>query len=672
MRLSALSARAHPDGNGIVLTWSNPQPLPAGYRLSIARRRRGYPASADSGDALTVDAGATSVTDTGLMGETTYYYTFFPSSDAEPETLDVANRVSATTTAPYGLGAHMYQLLPEIYRRYDAATLLHDPVIRATLKPADRDHGALRRFLDLPGGQLDQFYSLARTALRLHDVEHLDGALLPLLAQWIGWHTDYSAGLSAQRNEIRYAPWLYRCTGTAVAVAATTARLTHRPCRIKEYVHNVARTNNPERLNLWTVTRDGPAHWTSPRLLSVNAAYDGRPTVLHDTGDRVTLLYHTLRRHGADIWAKTRVGTDWSPSRPVIDRQGVDKHPTAAASGRMAWLFWQTSDAAAPGGDRGWRVAYSTRPAADADAEWTTPEIFGDPAVDRRSPAAVADDTGGVWLFWLERTATGGWVTRYNRHDGTSWQLPDPGTVGDGPSGGYDADLSACLHGDTTLPRLWISWAHRDPGGHWKLLGRSKEGLDPHTGDWSEPVELPGGPQDAHDREPALLAVPGGVEVFFSTTRGGGWSVQSARYDHATAAWGAPGAVVGGPCTNRGPAAVRIGEDTVVIYRSNDDIVADGSATPTTSDNRYGGTITVDTSATARIATRGTFEDAQTYTYDTRPGRRPGTTISARDAVGITLGATGLATDAARLAAVLTEYLPITTRAVILDDAGHP
>jgi hypothetical protein len=117
---------------------------------------------------------------------------------------------------------------------------------------------------------------------------------------------------------------------------------------------------------------------------------------------------------------------------------------------------------------------------------------------------------------------------------------------------------------------------------------------------------------------------------------------------------------------------MRIGQDTVVIYRSNDDIVADGSSTPTTSDNRYGGTITVDTTATARIATRGTFGDAQTYTYDTRPGRRPGTTISARDAVGITLGAPALATDAARLAAVLAEYLPTTTRAVILDDAGHP
>jgi hypothetical protein len=48
--------------------------------------------------------------------------------------------------------------------------------------PADRAKGELRRFLDLPGSQLDQIYSLARAALNLVDVDRLEGALLPLLA----------------------------------------------------------------------------------------------------------------------------------------------------------------------------------------------------------------------------------------------------------------------------------------------------------------------------------------------------------------------------------------------------------------------------------------------------------------------------------------------------------
>jgi Phage tail protein (Tail_P2_I) len=418
MRLLNVSARAHPEGNRVDLAWVNPTPIPDGYRLQIVRRLGGYPTTPEDGTVITPPADAITHSDGDLHGETMYYYTFFPSSNTTQAQLDPHNRAAAMATSPYGLGGLMYGLLPEIYRRYDIATVLSsDDTARQHLDPDDQDCGLLRRFLDLPGGQLDQLYSLARAALRLHDVAELDGALLPLLAQWIGWRTDHSATLAAQRNEIRFAPALYRRTGTAAAVVATTSRLTRRPCRIKEYVHNVARTNAPARLNLWTLARAEGGAWGTPQLLSVNFAYDGAATAVRQPDGSTLLLYHTYRRHGWDIWAKRLTTAGWSPSEPVVDRSGVDKHPAAAVAGDTQWLFWQSSGPPGAAGERQWRIVFRTRPTQPGAA--TAP--WSDPDTERRAPAAVTDDSGGLWLFWRQR-ADDGWQTRYNRHDGTRLQ----------------------------------------------------------------------------------------------------------------------------------------------------------------------------------------------------------------------------------------------------------
>ena len=428
MRLTGLSARAHVNGNRIDLAWDNPDPLPVGYRLLIVRALARYPGTPDDGTVISPQPGAMTYTDMDLSGETVYYYTFFPFSDADEPVLDPRHRVAAMATAPYDLAGLMYGLLPEIYRRYDAATVLPERLARG-LDEKDRDRGILRRFLDLPGGQLDQLYSMGRAALRLHDVERVDGALLPLLAQWIGWRTDHAATLAAQRNEIRFAPWVYRCTGTAIAVQATTARLTGRQCRIKEYVHNVALTNQPERLNLWTMTRADNGGWTSPELLSVNFAYDGRVAqVLLPDGP--TLIYHTYRRHGFDIWAKRLTADGWSASVPVVDRIGVDKHPAAAVVGETLWVFWQTSVASDV--DAQWRIAFRTRPVADPAAKWSDIGMFGADG-ERRAPAAVTDDSGGLWLFWRQRVGQR-WQTRYNRYDGADWLPDDQVLVSESPA----------------------------------------------------------------------------------------------------------------------------------------------------------------------------------------------------------------------------------------------
>ena len=119
------------------------------------------------------------------------------------------------------------------------------------MSAADAQRGQLRRFLDLPGAQLDQWLSFALTIPDFADVRHVDGALLPLLAKWIGWRTDHRLEYDAQRNELRDAVSVYQTIGLIPSVEATVKRILGWESRAKEFVHNVSRANQPERLNIW-------------------------------------------------------------------------------------------------------------------------------------------------------------------------------------------------------------------------------------------------------------------------------------------------------------------------------------------------------------------------------------------------------------------------------------
>ena len=99
-------------------------------------------------------AGRTAASDTGLQGETVYYYALFPFTGSPPQyNDDPHNRISAMATGHYDFAERMYQLLPSVYRRYDARQL---PASDSGVAPQDLSRGELRRFLDLPGAQLDQ------------------------------------------------------------------------------------------------------------------------------------------------------------------------------------------------------------------------------------------------------------------------------------------------------------------------------------------------------------------------------------------------------------------------------------------------------------------------------------------------------------------------------------
>jgi hypothetical protein len=666
MQLLGLTAQAHPSGNRIDLTWSNPQPAQfPGIR--VMRREGTYPAGPQDGQlVLDETAGATAASDTGLRAETVYYYALFPYAGSPPQyDDDPHNRVSAMATGQYGYAERMYQLLPSIYRRYDAQQL---PPPGSHVAPQDLSRGVLRRYLDLSGGQLDQVFSLARAALALHDVNTLDGALLPLLAQWIGWRTNYALPVDAQRNEIRFAPELYRTTGSVTAVDATVDRVTGWPVRTKEYVHNVARTNQPERLNMWAVSRDTTGAWGQAALASVNFVYDGRPAHVTDQDGSELFFYHTYRLHGWDIWAKRFAGGQWQPSEPVVDRPGTDKYPSAALQGSTLWLFWGSYDAAA----RQWRIWFQT----GTGGVWTAAQVFGDTATERRNPAVVADGTGGIWLFWREWVG-GRWQVRFNRNDGTSWQLNPDGTM---PQDGgqpvdVDDDLIAVIN-PSPAGILWLFWSRHDPASagqtRWSIAWRVKQGLDPTAADWSSVNELPKNNLDDHDREPAPLpAANGNLELFWATTRGGGWSISHAELDTRALTWSMPEFIAPGPYSQRAPLAIGGTPGTLLTFRSNQSLAYQSplAGAQQTLDNRYAGTTTVRATDTAKLALRGAFEDFQTYTY--QGGALAEADRITRGTIGLfvtpdTSDATAIQAAVSRLKGVLPEFMPVTARAVVI------
>ncbi|MFD0522067.1 hypothetical protein [Paractinoplanes durhamensis] len=551
------------------------------------------------------------------------------------------NRVSALATTTYDFAGQLYGMLPVVYRRFD---------------PPD---GPLRRFLDMPGRELDALYSLTRSLLGIRDVEHTEGDLLPLLAQWIGWPTDERLPVSAQRLQIRLAPRLYAVVGAPPVVRSTVARITGRSSQVKEYVHNVARTNDPERLLLWTAVRDTAGAWTPDTLLSPHATSAGRIRHVRDRDGAELFVFHVERPHGPDIWAKRYADGQWAPSEPLVDRPGRDLNPAVARHGDVLWLFWEQL-----GADGRWDLAARTRA---ADGTWSDAAV---PAGDgsRRSPATVADDAGGLWLFWREWLGHR-WQIRYARHDGTAWQ-PDPPAVMPDDNGSPVAaedDLVAVPAPDGG--GIWLFWARPEPGGppgqtRWSIAWRAAQGADPATVTWSPVRLVPKDNPADHEREPYPLRTPAGdLELFRASTRGAaGWTVARSVLDVAALTWGPAETVTPAAAgSRRAPAAVPLDDGSTLLMLRSAAAVAWGAGTL---DTRYGGTRTVRASDEAARDRRRQFTDDQSYTC--RVGR------TSRETVGVFLpGPPPGPDEAERLAGVLHEFMPVTAQAVLLKPNGE-
>lgn len=701
MRLTDLTAVPGAAGHEIVIGWRAPGTALPGAR--VVRRPGAFPvgpepASPSEGVVVADTAGGAPVPvedlgdgllrvrDTGLA-EGMHYYQVFPHAGS-PAVYDddPGNRIAAIASAPYGFADRLARLLPAVYHRFDIATpaAAADPAVPAAVAPEHLGEGQLRRFLHLPGAELDRLYSDIGSLLDLADVRQVDGRLLPLLAAWIGWRTDFELGYDQQRAEIAHAPALYQATGTIPAAEAAVRRITGWPTRTKEYVDNIVTTNRPERRTLWLATLQNGTWRVGDVPLSIDSSPHGRPVAVSAPDGSLTLVYHAAVDARHEIRSKRHRDGQWQPSEPVVVRSVVDRDPAAAQQEDVTWVFWSVLDPATGT----WRIDLRTR----GPEGWGAVSTFRDGPADtaiRRAPAAAVDHDGALWLFWQESAGpTTPWRWRHARYSGDPWSpLPATGTDVPVPAGPpAESDLTVIARPPQAADpaaefrRIGVFWAGRVPvpgepeQTRWRIAARFKDGSDPaDAGDWTAPVTLPGPDEHRHDREPAARVAPdGAVQVLFASTRDGGWSVHRSDLALDPLTWSAPQALTGPPFSERAPLPFSLAGDgttDTVCVRSNRSITRTSTAhaATVTVDRRWSGCTTVRTTDAAALALRGTYEDHLTYTYDT--GHSDADRF-ARDAVGLFLQSGGaspedVATARERLRRVLPEFMPATDRAVL-------
>jgi hypothetical protein len=486
--------------------------------------------------------GLSAFKDVDLREGEVYYYTLFPYVGETSEYIyNRKNRTSAMVTGQYDFAGFMMNLLPLIYHRYDKI-LPAETLWPLLMNEADKQKGQLRRFLDLPGQQLDQFYSLAAQAANLHDINRMDGKLLPLLGQWIGWESDANREIEKQRLELRNAPDIIKGIGTVATFETMVKHITGWKNRVKEFVHNIFISNRPEQLYLHLCHLTDSGTWRQEDdILSVDYAFEGRPAIVNDTRDdtHVTwLFYHSPRNENWNIRFKTYTPeSGWTPSDSLTQSgtETIDKSPTVALQGDTLWLFHSSYKIET----RSWQIQYRKQ----IDGLWSidTPFDHGsnpDPR-QRRHPFAVVDQNQKLWLFWLQQDGTR-WLLKYNRHDGSQWESPD--SLDLLPSDSSDPmvaqDLFVLIHqnssNDDLISLYWTrnksipadSFAASVATTCKEIATCQKTGIDDISSGWGAVQVLPKESSVAayDDREPAAIAAENGqIHLFWSSNRGGHW-----------------------------------------------------------------------------------------------------------------------------------------------------
>lgn len=366
MQVRNFKAESNPRGGRIDLSWFNPDAteFPALKGIRILRREFTEPAIRIEGATIKIESPSVEIyddsqakpgnagrlSDIGLKGDTVYYYAAFaygPGTQISP--LAIA---AALATTPYQTADELYRNLPALYQRLDTIV----PPDAPELDPADKDKGQLRRLIEMFGLQMDLLRSYAGGTRDFSEVDRIDGALLRLLADWIGWQTDSTLPLAKQRYEIKYAPHYYRTTGIAANLRATINRLTTWDAQIKEFAHNIFVTNAPEQLFIQETERR-EANWPAKplvKLVTLDVAYEGRASIARETDDRSLLVYHTRQSSSktdavAEQWHicyKLFDQAGWLPARRLSFDGDINKYPSAVQTrDGNVWVFWSSFEA---------------------------------------------------------------------------------------------------------------------------------------------------------------------------------------------------------------------------------------------------------------------------------------------------------------------------------------
>ena len=233
--------------------------------------------------------------------------------------------------------------------------------------------------------------------------------------------------------------------------------------------------------------------------------------------------------------------------------------------------------------------------------------------------------------------------------------------------------------------RTWLVWSQlidaSDPRESWSLHYRI---FDPVAQIWGADKTLTAPPVGgrASDRTPAAMKIAGGIRVFFSSDRVGGfdlWSVDITLTEVVSPL----ASVIQSEAANASPAPVSIGGSTWLLFRSDRNFALSqaGSLTPLASqpvpDNgtvrRFAGTVAASPDDLPRMRTRRTFGDLLTYTPNRPDGAGTLTEdeLYTRGTVGlyVSRSAQGTAltqTEAARLHDFLQQFIPINLRALVI------
>jgi hypothetical protein len=119
-----------------------------------------------------------------------------------------------------------------------------------------RGQGQLWRFLYAAAAPLDLMRSLAEGFPHLHDVDLSRPEFLLPLAHWTGWELYRALPVFARRNEIKFAPHLYRDVGTVPNLRAIVQRYTGWYTQVAEFAQHIARSNMPPQLNIFAVVEE--------------------------------------------------------------------------------------------------------------------------------------------------------------------------------------------------------------------------------------------------------------------------------------------------------------------------------------------------------------------------------------------------------------------------------
>ena len=238
------------------------------------------------------------------------------------------------------------------------------------------------------------------------------------------------------------------------------------------------------------------------------------------------------------------------------------------------------------------------------------------------------------------------------------------------------------FHPTDAAQRLWVFWARTEPVGasgerRWRIVYRVKARLNPSAADWSAIRALPPGPALSQDREPAaLVKANGDVELFWSSTRNGSWSIWRAMVNRTNHTWGSAEMLINSPYTQCDPLPIPRTAGTMLVYHANESVKYTSAvyAATETVDLRYAGSTTADVGNTAKRALWGTFGDFQNITSDVgQDGERTNADRYARETVGLYL--TPETTDPAviqrnhnLLRNALREFLPAPVRTVSLQN----